>query len=52
MRLSAEVAFWIADERGFAAELDERMIRHHDVLETFAVDDAGIPAGPSGSLSA
>ena len=39
MRLSAEETFWIADERGFAAEPVERMIRLFDVLEKFAGDD-------------
>ena len=39
MRLSAEETFWIADERGFAKEPVERMIRLFDVLEKFAGDD-------------
>ena len=39
MRLSAEETFWIADERGFAAEPVERMIRLFDVLEKFAGDE-------------
>ncbi len=52
MKTSAKEVIRIADGRGFAAEPAERMIRHHDVLETFAGDDAGNPAGPSGSLSA
>ena len=39
MRLSAEETFWIADERGFAKEPVERMIRLFDALEKFAGDD-------------
>ena len=39
MRLSAGETFWIAEERGFAPEPVERMIRLFDVLETFASDD-------------
>ena len=50
MRPSAEDVFRIADGRGFATAPVDRMIRLFDVHGKLAGDEAGDPAGLSGSL--